>query len=319
MIFYANVNPNIPHMLFVGRWTPFHNGHISIIEKKRKENPDIPIMIQIRSTNYDQYSPIVRAEVIKKWMKKNKIKGTIMIIPDIEGIYWGRGVGYKLEEVKVKDTVKKISATKIRDNMKKRNKKWTKYVADKEIANLLSPKISNIIDKGKVIWLTGCPCSGKTTIANALLKKIKKMFPQLKIERLDGDVMRNTPMAENVGFSKKDRAKHIRRMGYLAKMFADHGILVIAAFVSPNKKIREDVKKIIGKKRFVEIYIKASQKERIKRDVKGMYKKAIRGEIKNFTGYNAPYEEPEKPSIICDTDKEKVNQNVEKIINKVFL
>src|SRR5690606_15928480 len=143
-------------------------------------------------------------------------------------------------------------------------------------------------------------------------------FSRMKVQILDGDVMRNTPMAENIGFSKEDRAAHIRRMGQLAQMFADQGILVIASFVSPDAKVRADIKKAIGKDRFSEIYVKASKKERMDRDVKSMYKKAKEGKIENFTGFNAPYDVPKKPLVTCDTDKETIDESVAKVFRRVF-
>jgi len=320
MIFFTNTKIDLPHLMFIGRWTPFHKGHKYIIESKRKENPDKPILIQIRETNYDAYPSHVRAEFIKTWMQANDIRGTIMIIPDVHGVYYGRGVGYKIEEIVVPDEIKAISATSIRKGISGEDKEmdWEDSVASKSFANLLSPKVSDIIENGHVVWLTGCPCAGKTTISKALAEKIQQVYPRLKLQVLDGDVMRGTPMAENVGFSKEDRAKHIRRMGQLAQMFADHGILVIASFVSPEKKIRNEIKKTIGSKRFTEIYVKASKKERIARDVKGMYAKAISGEIDNFTGYNAQYQPPVKPAVICNTDKESVEKSVEKSFHAIF-
>ncbi len=305
-------------MMFVGRWTPFHNGHKAIIEKKINENPDKPVLIMVRSTNYDRYHPFMRAKLIEIWMRENNIKGTIMIIPDIEGIYWGRGVGYNTQRVRVPEYIEKISATAIRKYIKDKNKKWKKDLASETIASLVQEKTANILQKGLVIWLTGCPCSGKTTIALKFTKKVKRTFPYLKLQVLDGDVMRNTPLSSKLGFSKKDRAEHIRKMGFLAKMFADHGVLVVCAFVSPDEMVRKEIGHMVGKRRFVEIYVKADQKSRIKRDIKGMYQKAIKGEISNFTGYNAPYDEPKNPDLICNTDKESVNESVAKVYQYIF-
>jgi adenylylsulfate kinase len=318
MIYYSNSKIHEPHMAFVGRWSPLHKGHISIIKKKLKDNPDLPILILVRDTDFDDYSAFFRAEVVKLWMREENIKGTIMIIPNVEGIYWGRGVGYNVGCVKVPQKVKAISGTKIRHGISNGFQNWEKLIAAEGTASLLTPKTAKIAQFGLVVWLTGCPCSGKTTLSQGLKKKIQGAYPHLKIQVLDGDVIRNTPLAQAVGFSPKDRALHIRRMAHFSKMFADHGVLVIAAFVSPDQKIREDAKKIVGKNRFMEVYVKASQQVRIDRDTKGMYAKAIKGEITNLTGYNAPYEEPKSPDLVCDTDQESVSESVAKLFQRIF-
>jgi len=318
MIYYTNVKISQPHMAFIGRWAPLHKGHVAIVEKKRKEKPNLPILILVRSTDFDKYSPLFRAELVKLWMQEESVDGTIMIAPDIEGVYWGRKVGYKTEVVDVDKKIKKVSATKIRNGILNNSQGWKEKIASQKFSHILTEKTAQIAEKGLVVWLTGCPCSGKTTISNGLAKKIKYHYPLLKIQQLDGDVIRNTPIAQGVGFSPEDRALHIKRMGQLAKILADHGVLVIGAFVSPDKKIRNYIKRAIGKQRFVEVYIKASQKARIKRDGKGLYAKAIAGKIPNLTGYNAPYDEPLNPDLVCDTDKESAEKNVEKLFNCIF-
>lgn len=318
MIYFTNTSLSQPHLMFIGRWTPFHRGHAAIINKKKKEHPDLPVLIQIRSTDSDDYPPRVRAELIKAWMLENKIAGTIMIIPNIYGIYYGRGVGYEIEQVKLPKDIEQVSATKIRiDIINHQPEAWTLDVASKSMAALLNHKVSTIIDHGYVIWLTGCPCAGKTTTANALQKLVQSAYPQLRIQPLDGDLMRNTPIAQSMGFSPEDRAVHIRRMGYMAKMFADHGILVIAAFISPSRKVRREISQIIGEERFIEVYIKASKQTRMKRDPKGLYAKAKAGKIRNLTGYNAAYEEP-RSSLVCDTDELDANQAAKLIFSEVF-
>ncbi|MFC1748551.1 adenylyl-sulfate kinase [Pseudomonadota bacterium] len=310
---------NQPHMTFVGRWTPFHKGHTALINTKREENPDLPVLILIRATDYDSYNPVTRAEMIKMWMGDNKVLGTIMIIPDVEGVYWGRGVGYNVEKIDLDEQVQQISASKIRKGIGGNGKKdWGNDVATVGGAQLSKPVTSTIVEKGMVVWLTGCPSAGKTTIAKELGKRVSEAHPFLKVQLLDGDVIRNSPMAERIGFSPEDRALHIRRMGQLAKMFADHGILVIAAFVSPNKDVRADIRDEIGKKRFVEVFINASKTVRIARDVKGLYKKAINGEIENLTGFNAPYDRPATAKVICNTHKESVEESTQKVLEAIF-
>lgn len=305
-------------MTFVGRWSPFHKGHIALINTKREANPNSPVLIMVRNTSNEAYSASVRAEYIKAWMEKEHIAGTIMIVPNVEGVYWGRKVGYNVGEINVDQKTARVSGTKIRNDIALGKIRWKHVVANTNAAHILSPAISNIIDNGFVVWLTGCPSSGKTTMCEALTKELKSKYPYLKIQVLDGDHVRTSPLAQKVGFTKMDRAEHIRRMAYLAKLFADHGILVICAFVSPERKIRREAKRIIGKERFMEVYMKASQKIRIQRDVKGMYKKAAKGELVNFTGYNGPYEQPEHPDVICNTDKESIYESLQKILKKLF-
>ena len=318
MIYFSNTNPQIPHLTFIGRWSPFHAGHTGIIQKKQKDHPDLPVLIMVRDNPGEQYSAQVRAEYIKQWMVKHKVIGTIMVIPNIQGVYWGRGVGYETGYVEIPEKLQQVSGTSIRKSIHSNSPNWKSLVANKSSASMLSPKISNIITRGAVIWLTGCPSSGKTTISNMLTKKISQRYPYLKIQTLDGDQMRSSPLAQGVGFSPSDRAQHIRRMGHMAKMFADHGICVICAFVSPERSIRNQIRKSIGKDRFFEIYVHASKKIRIKRDVKGMYKEAIQGTLKGLTGFDAPYEPPVEPSVRCNTEKETVSESVTKILSTVF-
>lgn len=318
MIYFTNSSLAIPHMTFIGRWDPFHQGHEELINKKRLSNPDLPIMIQVRMTDDDFYSPGARAEFIKIWMLEKNIEGTIVLIPNVEGIYWGRTVGYKLEEIDVDVEIKNISATSIRNDIKEANGNWKHNIASNGAIKLLNPKVSKIVESGLVVWLTGCPSAGKTTLSKLLYKKTKQAFPLLKIQSLDGDVMRSSPISKNAGFSIKDREEHIHKMGYLSKLFADHGIMVIASFISPSKKSREKNKKLIGKSRFVEIYVKSDLENRMQRDKKGLYKKALQGKIKNLTGFNATYEEPINPDVICDTDFESEEESAQKVFNYIF-
>lgn len=318
MIYYTNANLHTPHIAFIGRWSPFHQGHVIMVNKKRAEHPHLPILIMVRDTPTEAYTASMRAEYIKIWMVENHIQGTIMIIPNVEGVYWGRGVGYHVGQIDVDIETKRISATAIRNDIENKSSQWHKDVASEKASYVLSPSISKIISRGLVIWLTGCPSSGKTTIARALAHELHERYPYIKTQLLDGDDMRISPLAMNVGFSQEDRANHIRRMGYLANMFANHGVVVICAFVSPDRAIREEAKKMIGKNRFLEVYVLASQKTRIRRDTKGLYKKATNGLISNLTGYNATYEKPLRPAIVCNTDRRSVSLCIRAIMTRLF-
>lgn len=304
-------------MAFIGRWSPLHRGHIAIVESKRREHPELPVLLMVRDTKTEAYPAAVRAEYIRLWMTEMNIKGTVMIIPNIEGVYWGREVGYHVGEVNVEDELKRISGTKIRSSIGQASRRWKRLVASKTSASILTPRISAMQSSGFVIWLTGCPSSGKTTIARALDEAIHRQYPYLRTCRLDGDDMRMSPLAAHVGFTKKDRADHIRRMAYMAKMFADCGVVVICSFVSPDRSVRNEAKHMIGADRFTEVYVFAKKNTRYLRDGKGLYAKAKEGRIRNLTGYNAPYQKPTHPHVRCDTDLLSVSDCVDLILNTI--
>lgn len=161
-----------------------------------------------------------------------------------------------------------------------------------------------------VIWFTGLSCSGKTTLANHLEYDLHKKG--YRTFSLDGDNVRQG-LNKNLGFSREDREENIRRIAEVAKLMNDAGIIVLTAFISPFIQDRENAKKIIGEDKFVEVYCKCALEECITRDVKGLYKKAIAGQIKEFTGITQAYEEPINPFLIIETDKSTVAESIEKI------
>jgi len=166
--------------------------------------------------------------------------------------------------------------------------------------------------KSAILWFTGFSCAGKSTLA---YKIEEKMFERgLRAYVLDGDNVR-TGLNKDLGFSAEDRKENIRRIGEIANLFVDAGLIVMAAFISPYEKDRESVRSIVEDDEFIEIYVKSSLEVCEKRDVKGFYKKARAGIIKNFTGIDDPYEEPEHPEIIVETDKMTVEKSVKKIMN----
>jgi adenylylsulfate kinase len=168
------------------------------------------------------------------------------------------------------------------------------------------------LDKGVVIWLTGLPGSGKTTIANALKPILEK--EGLRVELLDGDVVRRQ-LSPELGFTKQDREIHARRVVYLAKVFARNGVVAIVSLISPYREFRAYARKEI--ENFVEVYVKAGLQTCIKRDPKGLYAKALAGEIKDLTGLQDPYEEPLNPELIVDTDEHDLTKSVAMIIDKL--
>ena len=166
--------------------------------------------------------------------------------------------------------------------------------------------------KGFTIWFTGLSGSGKTTISQIVYSKLKQEGH--KVEILDGDIIR-TNLSKGLGFSKEGRDTNIKRVGFVCDLLTRNDVIVIAVCISPYKEIRDLNRKLIG--RFVEVYTKCSLDECIKRDPKGNYKKALAGEIKNYTGIDDPYEEPENPEIILETDKETPEQSSEKVLQKL--
>ena len=165
-----------------------------------------------------------------------------------------------------------------------------------------------------LLWFTGLSGSGKSTIANALeLKLHKKGY---KTYSLDGDNIRKG-INSDLNFSPEGRKENIRRIAEIAHLMIDAGVIVLAAFVSPYKKDRENIARIVGNDNFVEIFVNTSLEECEKRDVKGLYKKARAGEIKDFTGVNAPYEAPENPDVEVVTDNLSIEESVDKIIESI--
>jgi adenylyl-sulfate kinase len=167
-------------------------------------------------------------------------------------------------------------------------------------------------DRGFVIWFTGLSGAGKSTIAEKLEPVLRERG--CKVEQLDGDVVR-THLSKGLGFSKEDRDTNIRRIGFVAHLLSRNGVAVICSAISPYREIRDENRAMIGD--FVEVYVKCPIDVLSERDVKGLYKKAIAGEIKNFTGVSDPYEEPLNPEVVVETDKETVEESAAKIIAKL--
>lgn len=166
-----------------------------------------------------------------------------------------------------------------------------------------------------MIWFTGLSGSGKSTIAIALERELQKRGLLCRI--LDGDNIRSG-INNNLGFSEEDRVENIRRIAEIGKLFVNTGIITIAAFISPNNDIREMAANIIGKENFLEIFVSTPIEECERRDVKGLYAKARRGEIKNFTGISAPFEAPANPALSIDTSKLSVEESVNKLLELIL-
>ena len=176
-------------------------------------------------------------------------------------------------------------------------------------------KQSLLNQQAVVIWMTGLSGSGKSTLAKILEQKLHHQGILTKL--LDGDNLR-TGLNKNLGFSEEDRLENIRRVAETARLFLDNGVVTICSFVSPTAALRNMAKEIIGEDDFLEIYVDASFEECSRRDVKGLYKKALKGEIKDFTGLDAPFDIPKKPFLNIDTEKLTVDESADMIYQKVI-
>lgn len=165
--------------------------------------------------------------------------------------------------------------------------------------------------KGVVIWFTGLPSSGKSTLAHAVEEELFRRGHLSYV--LDGDNVRHG-LNKNLGFSPEDREENIRRIGEVAKLFALAGIITMTAFISPYRRDRERARKLLEDEEFIEVFVKVSLEEAEQRDPKGLYKKARAGEVKEFTGISAPYEEPLNPELIIDTNELNLEKSKDIVI-----
>ncbi|MDG6910658.1 MAG: adenylyl-sulfate kinase [Nitrososphaerota archaeon] len=171
------------------------------------------------------------------------------------------------------------------------------------------------MDKGFTVWMTGLPGSGKSTLS-AVLKESLQRDHGRSVEVLDGDEIRKG-ISKDLGLSKEDREEHARRVSFVAKLLSRNGVVAIVALISPYEISREQAKETVGPERFVEVYVKASLETCEKRDPKGLYAKALRGEITNMTGVQDPYEVPKHADIVIDTEKGTPQESGAELIGKL--
>ncbi len=168
------------------------------------------------------------------------------------------------------------------------------------------------IDKGFVVWFTGLPGSGKTTIAKGVMEELRKRG--YRVELLDGDWVRKT-INPDAGFTREERNRHLYRVAWIARLLARNGVIVLCSFVSPYRDTRAKIREIVEEEvPFIEAFVKCSLEEVIRRDPKGLYKKALKGEIKHMTGIDDPYEEPLNPEVIVDSENRSIEENVKTVI-----
>lgn len=190
---------------------------------------------------------------------------------------------------------------------KEKNLVWQKTDISKEIRE------KSLNQKARTIWFTGLSGSGKSTLANEVEKRLVSMGKHTML--LDGDNVR-MGLNNNLGFSDEDRVENIRRIAETAKLMNDAGLIVLTAFISPFRKDRRNANKIIGED-YIEVFVSTPLEECEKRDIKGLYKKARDGVIKEFTGISSPYEEPENPSITVDTTNRSLNESVDLVMKQL--
>ncbi len=206
--------------------------------------------------------------------------------------------------------------------------KYFKYIHAEEFLNTITVNSTNTTKhkslvsrgnrenlhkhKGIVIWFTGLSASGKSTIAHLVEKSLHCMGCSTYV--FDGDNVRHG-LCGDLGFSNDDRAENVRRIGEMVNLFIDAGIIAVTAFISPVKKEREKVRDLVGSENFIEVYIDCPIDVCIERDPKGIYKKALTGEIEEFTGVSSPYEVPDTPDIRIESDKEEFNDAAQRVVD----
>lgn len=296
--------------LFIGRWQPPHNGHMHIIKEALDAGKSVAIGFRDTpisgSDPYTVEERMVMFRAIFDEMNLDTDRYFFVPMPDIESVNIGRKVGYDVIRYDVPADIAGISATAIRKGMAENDDSWKERVPN-AVAEYLTPKA---VPLGHITWLTGLPCSGKTTIAAAIRKS--------GVTHIDGDEMRKG-LCSDLGFSKEDRDENLRRIAHLASSLANVGQTVVCSFVSPMKSQRDMVKEIIGAERFRLVFVDCPVETCIERDVKGMYAKAQAGEIPDFTGVQAPYEQPDadEADLIIHTNEECVGDSADRVFQLI--
>ena len=284
--------------LIIGRWQPWHKGHRALFKAAldRAEK----VAIGVRATfETDGKNPFTFDEV-KKFIDDDlsvefEGKYEVIDLPNITNVIYGRDVGYKVEKISFDDEIENISATNVRKSMN-----LTPVAHDVGV----SERIKRSGHKGSIIWLTGLSGSGKTTLAKSVERQL--FDKGYNVYMLDGDNVRDG-LNSNLSFSDEDREENIRRIGEVAALFAQAGFVVITAFISPFAKDRAKALNTY-KGDSHEIYLSCDLQTCEDRDPKGLYKKAREGKISDFTGIDSPYEVPNSPDLIIDTQNNSIDE-----------
>ncbi|HVU10360.1 MAG TPA: bifunctional sulfate adenylyltransferase/adenylylsulfate kinase [Phototrophicaceae bacterium] len=261
------------------------------------------------STGKPFYGPYEAQELVQQYAGELGVKP----MPFHELLYLTDEGRYE-EVSKIPDGVKtsNISGTQVRENYLNKGRLLPSWFTRPEVARILGESYPARHHQGVCLWFTGLSGAGKSTITDVLTVLMLEHGRQMTI--LDGDVVR-TNLSKGLGFTKDDRDTNIRRIGFVAAEIARHGGVVICAAISPYRATRDDVRRLFGEDQFVEIYVNTPLEVCEARDTKGLYAKARRGEIKEFTGIDDPYEPPLHPEIICDTVVNTPEQNARQILN----
>ena len=281
------------YALFIGRWQPFHNGHKYLIDDALSREEDV--CIAIRDTEVSEKNPYTVEQRVEMVQRVYGEKVRIIVIPDIKSINIGRNIGYDVNRIDAPSDIEEISGTNVR--------------ADKD-DNIPREVAEYIRMLHTTLWLTGLPCAGKSALSKRLKEELDNRG--LRTVHLDADDVRGK-LNNDLGFSMEDRRENLRRAAHVAELLNENGNLVIASFVSPTDEIREMLRKIVSN--FKMVFVKCSLEGCEKRDVKGMYKKARTGEIKEFTGISSPFEEPLHADIVVDTEHNSIEDCVRGILN----
>ena len=245
----------------------------------------------------------------------------VKILPFAELVYLPEEDRYEeISKVPEETPTSSISGAEVRENYLEQARKLPEWFTRREVADILAESYPPAHKQGLCVWFTGLSCAGKSTIAEILTVLLQEHGRQATL--LDGDVVR-THLSKGLGFSKEDRDLNIRRIGFVASEIVRHGGAVICAAVSPYRVTRNDVRNMIGRDSFVEVFVDTPLEVCEQRDSKGMYAKARRGEIRQFTGIDDPYEPPQQPELILNTVEHSAEDNarliVEYLIRQGFL
>jgi len=258
------------------------------------------------------YAPYDAQEIVTQYEKEINVK----MIPFQELVYVPSIKNYE-ETNKIPTGTKtlSISGTQVRKEYLEKGISLPTWFTRPKVAEIMNESYPPKHEQGFCIWFTGLSGSGKTTTAEALTTILMEYGRQVTL--LDGDVVR-TNLSQGLGFSKEDRDTNIRRIGYVASEIVRHGGIAICAAVSPYIRTRSEVRNMIGNNKFIEIFVNTPLSVCEKRDIKGMYAKARRGEIKDFTGIDDPYEEPKNPEIEIKTTQTTAHENASEITSYII-